>query len=220
MPNLPNELREKRVVATGPNQGFTVRGVTGFYTEAATLDYGVNVQGNKCGVYGECVHTTPTDRKSETLPPDPTDNGIGVCGVGDDYGVFGKGFLYAGVHGENGSNGTGVFGLGLNDTAIGVAGISKVKKQGSKSTGGGIGIVGATESGQGFGVVGLGMESLDDTPRSVPMPIIDIKGNLLFGDKLGSGIGVVGASRYGTGVHGASQKARGGVIRVRGRRAD
>src|ERR1035437_2607753 len=56
------------------------------------------------------------------------------------------------------------------------------------------------------------MESLDDTPRSVPMPIIDIKGNLLFGDKLGSGIGVVGASRYGTGVHGASQKARGGVF--------
>ena len=71
MPNLPNETVKKRVVATGPNEGFTVRGETGFYTESDKLDYGVNVQGKKCGVYGECVHTTPpTDRQPETLPPD------------------------------------------------------------------------------------------------------------------------------------------------------
>jgi hypothetical protein len=147
------------------------------------------------------------------LPPDPTDNGIGVCGVGDDYGVFGKGLVYAGVHGETGSNSTGVFGVGSNIEAIGVVGINKVRDQGSKRTGGGVGIVGATDSDEGFGVAGLGMKSLDTTgPRSVPKPIIDEKGNLVVRDNLGNAIGVVGASGDGTGVHGMSRTGRGGVF--------
>ena len=53
MSDLPNEDREKRHVATGPNVGLSIRGLTGFFTNAASLDFGVNVQGIHCGVYEE-----------------------------------------------------------------------------------------------------------------------------------------------------------------------
>ena len=206
MPNLPNETREKRVVATGPNQGFSVRGLTGFFTDAEKLSFGVNVQGNECGVYGESVNTTPqTNRR---VPEDR----IGVCGVGDNYGVLGKGITKAGVRGEKDSRGIGVFGVAVGD-AIGVAGISKVKNPRDKKKSTGNGIVGATEGGEGFGVVGLGLDSLEptDEPELAPRVRRD-KGKFVFGQTLGGAIGVLGASGTGTGVHGLSSEARGGVF--------
>src|SRR5688572_276515 len=104
MPNLPNEDREKRYVATGPNQGFTIRGVTGFYTDAGLLDFGVNVQGNRCGVYGESFRPGGEPR----TPPSGDNENVGVCGVGLTYGVFGQGSQIAGVVGRNVENGAGV----------------------------------------------------------------------------------------------------------------
>jgi len=207
MANLPNEDREKRVIATGPNQGFTVRGLTGFYTDADKLDYGVNVQGHECGVYGESVDTpTPTNRKT-------IEDGTGVCGVGDNYGVFGKGITTAGVHGENEASGTGVFGVALDVGAIGVAGISQVKKRRSKKKAQGIGIVGATESGQGYGVVGLSVDSLTLTgPTSVPRPRLNDRTGMPEIGGVGSGIGVFGGSGTGTGVYGQSSTGRGGTF--------
>ena len=73
----------KRFVALGPNDGFSVEGETGFYTKATLLDYGVNAQGNICGVYGESLQNSG-DRKA-------TESGIGVSGVGDNVGISGAG---------------------------------------------------------------------------------------------------------------------------------
>jgi hypothetical protein len=141
-----------------------------------------------------------------------------VCGVGDNYGVFGKGFTQAGVYGENEANGTGVFGIALNDSAIGVAGMSRVKHQQSKSDAQGIGIVGATESGKGFGVVGLSVNSLDQeepdivllSPSTVPKVGRNKDGSLLFPDNLGKGTGVLGGSGTEAGVRGFSRTGEGG----------
>jgi hypothetical protein len=205
MPDLPNENRDKRFVATGPNQGFTVRGVTGFYTEADKLAYGVNVQGTKCGLYGESGNV-PDDRD----PAELFRTTAGVFGVGNDYGVFGRGFTTAGVYGENTSSGTGVVGVAV-DESIGVAGISTVKGLSNEGHSG-TGIVGATEGGQGFGIVGLSLKSLDSAaPIIVPKASIDEKGQVAFSQPLSTGIGVVGASGSGNGVVGISDSAAGVV---------
>jgi hypothetical protein len=198
MPNLPNEDREKRVVATGPNQGFTVRGVTGFFTDANKLDYGVNVQGNRCGVYGE---SGIKDSRREATQR--TEN-VGVCGVALTYGVFGKGFTTAGVHGEIEGGGAGVAGESEGGTGIGVLGIHKVENKNSKLTDNGSGIIGVTEGDEGFGVVGLSVDTLNRPgPSGVPRPFRDEDGNLLnSGD--GSGTGVLGGSGSGVGVLGRS----------------
>jgi hypothetical protein len=208
MPDFDNEDVVKRLVATGPNEGFSVRGLTGFYTEAEQLDYGVNVQGKRCGVYGESVNTLPHTAR-ET--PEPS---TGVCGIGDDYGVYGKGFTKVGVYGENKAStdrGTGVYGLGVGDS-IDVAGINQGKVGSS-----GIGVVGATEAREGVGVVGLSVDSLASTsgsvtdPPFIPKVIFDNEGKPVFGqEQLGSGTGVFGGSSSGPGVRGKSKTGPGG----------
>ena len=202
MPNLPNEDVEKRVVATGPNQGSSVRGVTGFFTAADKLDYGVNVQGNRCGVYGESGNPI----HSRTAPIDSREQ-VGVCGIGLSYGVFGRGFLRAGVYGEIENRGAGVAGQAVGGNAIGVAGIRVATSINSKPTDRGSGIIGVTEGGDGFGVVGLSVDTLIDElqqlgPKVVPQPVRDIDGRFVNTD--GSGIGVFGGSGAGVGVQGVS----------------
>jgi hypothetical protein len=212
---MADDLEEHRFVATGPNDGFTVRGLTGFYTEAELLDYGANVQGKLCGVYGESVNTPPPTNRT-TL-----EQRTGVCGVGDNYGVVGKGFTTVSVYGENEASGTGVFGVALNAGAIDVAGIShvKAKQPMPDPDAAGIGIVGATESGKGFGVIGLSVDSLEPDPGSVPfgptrVPKVghDKDGNLVFPNNLGKGTGVLGASGTGEGGHFESEEGRGAVF--------
>ena len=69
------------------------------------------VQGSKCGVYGESV-SLPTNRETPEFRAM-----TGVCGIGNDYGVFGKGFTTAGVYGENEASGAGVTGEALGGGA-------------------------------------------------------------------------------------------------------
>jgi hypothetical protein len=81
---------EDQFTATGPafeGAGFAR---TAFSTgrEGTDSTYGVNVQGSVCGVYGE-IGGSSTNREAEIR--------AGVCGVGHDYGVFGKGLTEAGV---------------------------------------------------------------------------------------------------------------------------
>ncbi|HSU14095.1 hypothetical protein [Longimicrobium sp.] len=164
--------------------------------------YGVNVQGSVCGVYGECVNVSPgTSRETP-------ERNTGVCGVGVDYGVFGRGFTTAGVHGENESSGFGVFGVG-KDIALGMAGINQVKNPNpnARKIAVGTGIVGATEGGLGFGVVGLSVDSV--SPRHVPRAGRDIHNEVVLPTNLSSGIGVLGASDSGTGVAGFSRSGAG-----------
>jgi len=156
---------------------------------------------------------------------DFTGTKIGVRASGTETGVHAAGSNTAGVYGEIIENGTGAYGLAVNANAIGVAGInngSKNDKKKAKESG--IGIVGATETGQGFGVVGLSVDSLvGTTPTSVPTVFIDDKDQVSFiggsltstfpmNMKLSSGIGVVGMSGSGSGVLGKSTTGKGGVF--------
>ena len=176
-------MHDDQFTATGP--AFTGAGFprAAFSTGRQGTDstYGVNVQGSECGVYGESVNTAPrTDRKT---PKTKT----GVTGVGDGSGVFGRGRAVAGVHGET-----------QNSVAIGVAGISKDKSKRGDSNASGTGVLGATESFRGFGVVGLSIDSLGLTnSKQLPRPGRDPETGVItfpdeFGGKLGGGTGVLG----------------------------
>jgi hypothetical protein len=138
---------EDQATATGP--AFEGEGSprAAFSTGRLGTDstYGVNViQDTERGVYGESVNTLPRSESKRI-----TQKGIGVCGIGDEYGVFGKGRNRACVHGET-----------QDFTAIGVAGITKDEHTPLDPKAVGVGIVGPTESGQGFGVVGLSFRPL------------------------------------------------------------
>jgi len=174
---------EDQFTATGP--AFTGAGFprAAFSTGRLGTDstYGVNVQGSECGVYGECVNTAPrTDRKTPKTK-------IGVTGVGDGSGVFGRGRAVAGVHGET-----------QNFDAIGVVGVSKDKRRPPDSNASGVGVLGATESFRGFGVVGLSIDSLVLTDSTqLPRPGRDPETGTPalpneFRGKLGGGTGVYG----------------------------
>jgi hypothetical protein len=92
---------------------------SGFSTKATGMVYGVNVQGDRCGVYGESV-TVETQRES-------TVERVGVHGFGQSFGVFGNGNPgIGGVYGQNNRGrigtigavmrgGTGVVGASLED---------------------------------------------------------------------------------------------------------
>lgn len=193
-------MNKDQFTATGP--AFTGAGFpraafsTGFFGTDSV--YGVNVQGSKCGVYGESV-SFPTNRET----PESTTM-TGVCGIGNDYGVFGKGYTTAGVYGEIGEDGTGV---------AGVVGIRKVSKDQSRPTDNGSGIIGATEAGEGFGVVGLSVDTLTLIgPATMPYPKRDLIGEFVTGGN-GSGTGVLGASGTGVGVLGDSDSGAGVIGR-------
>jgi len=136
---------DDQFTATGP--AFAGAGFprAAFSTNRVGTDstYGVNVQASECGVYGECVKTAPaTDRRTPK-------SGTGVTGVGDENGVFGRGRAVAGVHGE-----------AQNFSAVGVVGVSKDKRRPPDDNASGIGVLGATESLRGYGVVGLSIDAL------------------------------------------------------------
>jgi hypothetical protein len=197
---------EDQFTATGPafsGSAFPFAGFSNASTDSleTTHTYGVNVIGTECGVYGESVNTPPpTDREK------PSGARIGVCGVGDTHGVFGMGFEKAGVQGENANatNGVGVFGLARDQNTNGVVGISKVAKPVEFPDARGAGVVGATECGGGFGVIGLScfVNSLSDEATQIARPSIDDQGKVVDTGSLGGGIGVFGASGNGTGVYG------------------
>ena len=89
-------MHEDQFTATGPafdGAGFPR---AAFSTNSVGTDstYGVNVQGESCGVYGESGI-----KDSNREATQRTEN-VGVCGVGLTYGVFGRGFQTAGVYGE------------------------------------------------------------------------------------------------------------------------
>ena len=87
---------DDQFTATGP--AFTGAGFSraAFSTNRAGTDstYGVNVQASTCGVYGESIQTSPPTNRQTPKP------NTGVCGIGDDFGVFGKGRTKASVQAE------------------------------------------------------------------------------------------------------------------------
>ena len=77
---------DDQFTATGP--AFTGSGFprAGFSTNraGANFTYGVNVQGSRCGVYGECVLGGSGRRESDV-------EGVGIYGFGERFGVYGNG---------------------------------------------------------------------------------------------------------------------------------
>src|SRR5882762_7616412 len=118
---------EDQFSATGPAFSGSLFPFAGFSNAATdkigtTHTYGVNVIGTECGVYGE-IGGSSTNREAPVIDNDPIRTG--VCGVGDNYGVFGKCMHHndgrAGVRGETNESGSGV--LGVAKSGVGVAGI-------------------------------------------------------------------------------------------------
>lgn len=194
-------------VATGP----TLKAFETAVNEPHRITFGVNVRGNQCGVYGESV------RRSRRNPPPPfsTENGIGVCGVGDRVGVMGEGGSIAGVFGqieEGGSTAAGIIGIGQSFDITGVLGLSTEPSKRKRSQGNGVGVLGASDNGKGSGILGL---SIKDT-KNEAVPVHkntkpDGNGIGVMGAS-GTGTGVAGISESGEGVTGSSKRGRGGLF--------
>ncbi len=185
---------DDQFTATGP--AFTGSGFpkAAFSTgrEGTDCTYGVNVQGSKCGVYGESGLVPDSSRQ----PPANYRDSVGVCGVGQSYGVYGDGGAIAGVYGQHENSGAGVIGVGLKKNN-GVFGVSKRYKE---ISGEGVGVRGASECLEGCGVKGLSVKEFSSNgPLSAT--VAD-----------GSGTGVMGESGSGTGVMGRSNTGVGGVF--------
>ena len=81
------------------------------------ITFGVNVQGTRCGVYGESIPGAGADRDSD-IP------GVGVCGKGSTVSVYGQGnHGDAGVLGTNVNGRLGVVGAVMRGGA-GIVGLS------------------------------------------------------------------------------------------------
>ncbi len=157
-----------------PDSGFP-RGVTGFSTFASSLDYGVNAQGLRCGVYGESV-TVDSDREV-------SQDGIGVQGFGETFGILANGNRgIAGAYSVSNEGGKGVIGV------TGQIGVTDPDQRG-------IGVVGAS-----FGSSVPSPLSWD--PKRGPMPSPStIRGGAGTGvhGLSGTGTGVFGESDNGRG---------------------
>jgi hypothetical protein len=147
---------EDQFTAVGPSLTGSGFPRAGFSTKASDMDHGVNVRGEKCGVYGESGVPLPSGRAPEV-------DGIGVHGFGTNFGVSGRATAngIAGIVGRHGNNGIGVIGAVKSEDlkGIGVVGVSRSPGLGSPTApvpdpadGLGIGVFGT--SGEGPGVRG------------------------------------------------------------------
>src|SRR5215211_4413722 len=85
---------DDQFTATGPSFAGSGFPRAAFSTNADDMTYGVNVQGSRCGVYGESVRVS-AQRESSV-------DGVGVYGFGESFGVMGNGNRgLAGILGEN-----------------------------------------------------------------------------------------------------------------------
>jgi hypothetical protein len=183
---------DDQFTATGPPLSGSGFPRSAFSSRATGMVYGVNVQGDKAGIYGESVKAA-TDRESH-LP-----SGIGLYGVGDIYGVFGR------IHRRPDNPGH-----------AGVVG---------QHSGGGIGTIGAVrqvaDGPGGIGVVGISHTSLNPPEMQTPPDPASGSGTGVYGSSgsgagvrgtAGSGAGVRGESIEGDAVVGSSRSGRGGVF--------
>ena len=197
---------DDQFTAVGPSLTGSGFPNAGFSTHASDMNHGVNVRGEKCGVYGESNVPIPSDREPEV-------NGIGVHGFGTTFGVSGRATPggIAGVIGRHGNNGIGVIGAVRSDNlkGIGVIGVSRSPGLGSPTApvpdpadGLGIGVLGT--SGKGPGVRGSSETGEGGQFESR-------KGAGVTGTS-DSGVGVAGTSGSGVGVTGKSAENRGGLF--------
>jgi hypothetical protein len=188
---------DDQFTATGP--AFTGSGFprAAFSSKARAMIYGVNVQGDRCGVFGESVRVS-AGRESSV-------EGVGVFGFGENFGVMGNGNRgLAGVLGENNRGrvgvigavmrgGTGVFGASLRN--LGNPLETFADSPGPSAGGSGIGVRGV--SGDGYGVLGEADDNTGVVGRSTSSVGV-------WGSADGGGCGVLGECTDNVGVVGRS----------------
>jgi hypothetical protein len=227
-------MHDDQFTAIGPFFRTHRKQKTAFSTEAPKeFEYGVNVRGKRCGVFGESGTTNGDSSLSE---------GVGVQGSGSTIGVFGHGghgiagvyghanHSQAGVLGAAMRDGNGVVGISLNSLGNPAATFESVPP--TKIDGSGIGVIGA--SGEGSGVVGIsttgqageftsqsgagvmassregrGGEFSSETRAGVRGTSSDGNGGEF---RSTNGEGVSAKSAVGVAVHGVSRGERGGVF--------
>lgn len=210
--------------ATGPAFSGAGYPYAAFSTNREGTDspYGVNVQGTVCGVYGESLISSPLNRAT----PEHYSK-IGVCGMGNDFGVYGAGNTRVGVYGESENGACGVYGKSLKTKSAGVTGIGQIQRTVPDSsapygvravdaeTVGSTGVIGAGEGGKGFGIIGLSVKDIT-VNEAVPggrTPTLDVRidkdGLPTTNKELDNGVGVLGMSGWGPGVFGFSENGIG-----------
>jgi hypothetical protein len=188
---------DDQFTATGP--AFTGSGFprAGFSSRARDLVYGVNVQGERCGVYGESVRVS-SGRESGV-------EGVGVYGFGEGFGVMGNGSRgLAGVFGENNRGRAGVIGavmrggtgvVGASLSSIGNPLATFAELPGPARGGSGTGVRGI--SGAGYGVLAESEDNAAIVGRSTNSAGV-------WGVVQGGGYGVLGEGLDNAGVVGRS----------------
>jgi hypothetical protein len=193
---------DDQFTATGPS--FTGSGFprSAFSSRASDMVYGVNVQGERCGVYGESVRVS-SGRESQV-------EGVGVYGFGEGFGVMGNGSRgLAGVLGENNSGrvgvigavmrgGTGVVGASLSSLGNPLETFAEVP--GPDQGGSGTGVQGI--SGSGYGVLAQSGDNAAVVGRSTNSAGV-------WGSVQGGGYGVLGEGLDNAGVVGRSTSSVG-----------
>jgi hypothetical protein len=179
---------EDQFTATGPPLSGSGKPFSAFSSKATGMVYGLNVQGNRCGVYGESV-TVDSQRESDV-------EGVGVHGFGQGFGIFGNGNPgIAGVYGQNNRGRIGAIGAVMRG-GTGVVGANLSSLGNPLSTWGSI--PSTSEGGSGTGVHGLSGT-----------------GTGVFGQSAG-GFGVHGQSDTRLGVHGRCLGSNTGVFGLSG----
>lgn len=217
---------DSQFVATGGDSATEDGPNFGFYTDpsqddddGAQLNYGVNVQGNVCGIYAESLMTPQTLGERQT----PVSGGerVGVYAIGQDHGVMGKAIWGNGVEGTSSyDSGVGVQGSHDNNRVgvlgFGYHGYENPKKEVERENGISIGVLGASNDGKGIGVRGVSVKTFH--PDN-PLPDVLVKEEDIDGQGIGvkgesdSGVGIQGHSNSGPGVKGESEKNRGGIFK-------
>jgi hypothetical protein len=179
---------DTQFTALGESSGTEV----GFQTSSTDIRQGVNVQGNRCGVYGESLQNSPPGGR-------PAKDRTGVYGTGDLYGVYGISNAFANDNqGDNTpgfADGNGIGVVGASQDVPGIVGASDIFPSDAATTPirqlahSPIGVLGISR--KGAGVAGFSSEGRLSLPPEVR--------NLA-------------ATLHGAGVFGLGQSSRGGVF--------
>jgi len=226
-------MHDDQFTAVGPPNAGSGMPNTAFSNNGpGKFEIGANIVARRCGIYGAAFINTPAGTPLRE-PPAPTGDGtrMGVCGVGNEIGVFGSGSNVAGVYGSCSSNGkapsgthvSGLFGLAEVGGCVGVKGFEGAGTQRLGKVG--AGVLGASEKLSGTGVVGLSLRRPRDSGREL-MPLSNSNdparangdGTGVIGAS-GTGTGVLGVSKQGDGVAGVSDTGRGGSFESKAGRA-
>lgn len=197
-------MHDDQFTATGPSHFTSGFKKTAFSThDTSDFEYGLNVQGERCGVFGESKGVAGT-RES-------TVEGTGVQGSGDNFGVVGNGGQgIAGVFGIGIRSQFGVVGAAMRG-GTGVAGASfrnlenplnTLQQMADPADGAGIGVYGT--SGSGAGIRGSSMEGNGGDFSSITGAGVSAES--------AEGTGVSAISNSGVAVHAISEENRGGVF--------